>query len=1276
MPRLLALLGALGTAVAVAASSVHGDDLLTPKHEAGRCAIRGHCGKLGFFGKPLPCVDNGLAEDPDAELREQLVSICGAKWSDGPICCNAEQVDALKSNLGRANQMIESCPACKENFYNLFCTFTCSPDQSLFVNVTKTTAKNGKSLVTELDQLISDDYGSGFYDSCKDVKFGATNARAMDFIGGGAKDHHGFLKFLGDKKALGSPFQMNFPQEYSEPDMAPTDMDAKRCSDEGFRCACVDCPEVCATLPDVQQTSSCRVGVLPCLSFASIFTYSILLFTYVALIVGRTVWKRHATRRMERRQLLQDGRPSDDEDEGDLIESEAMQGRPQAYYKLNTWCDVAFSKLGHFAATYRGITIGTSLVVVGILSLGLLHFDLEKNPARLWVSPTSAAAQEKAYFDSHFGPFYRAEQVFVVNDTSGKPEPVLSYDNLLWWMGVEDHVSKLKGPNFGSTLRDVCFKPLGSDCVVQSVTQYWESDPDMVDPDSWKERLDECAASPVSCRPAYGQPIDPSMVLGGWESDAIDATAMTITWVVNNGEEDSYQVSRAMDWEHALKDYLLEVQQQASDRGLRLSFSTDISLEQELNKSTNTDAKIVAISYLVMFLYVSLALGSTTTSLRETLRNPAIAVVQSKFGLGVVGILIVLLSIIASIGLFSWSGIKATLIIAEVIPFIVLAVGVDNIFLLVHEFERVNISHPDEMVEERIARTLGRMGPSILFSAITETCSFALGAFVGMPAVRNFAIYAAGAVFINALLQVTMFVSLLAQNQIRAEDHRADCLPCLQLKSARIHLSGTNGHANPRLYEVPEESLLQQFIRRFYARWILKEKVKKGVVIFFFGLFAAGLALIPEIKLGLDQRDAIPDDSYLIPYFNDLYDYLGTGPPVYFVAKEANATQRHVQQELCARFTSCDSLSLTNLLEGERKRPEVSYIATPTASWFDDFFLWLSPTAESCCIEDGNVCFEDRDPAWNISMHGMPEGDEFLHYLTKFLSSPTDEECPLGGKATYSQAVVVDEERKTIAASHFRTMHTRLRGQDDFINSYAAARRIASDMTEQTGIEVFPYSIHYIFFDQYLSIVPLTGTLLGSALAMILVVASILLGSPLTAIVVTLTVVMTIVDIMGAMAVFGVSLNAVSLVNLVICIGISVEFCAHVARAFVFPSRTVMERAPRSYGARDARAWTALVNVGASVFSGITITKLLGVCVLAFTRSKIFDIYYFRVWLALVIFAALHALVFLPVALSIAGGRGYADPESEGGIEEDLASRRYRALMPGEDSDDDSEEED
>ncbi|KAJ2892807.1 putative patched sphingolipid transporter protein [Zalerion maritima] len=1261
------LFGSLALGIAILSlSASHAAAEYTPKHEAGRCAIRGQCGTKSWFGKQLPCPDNDLATEPDEELRAALLDVCGPKWSSGPVCCEAAQVKALKSELSTANQIISSCPACKENFYNLFCTFTCSPDQSLFINVTNTMEKSGKAMVVELDQLVSEEYGSGFYDSCKDVKFGPSNSNAMSFIGGGAKNYTDFLKFLGDEKAIGSPFQINFPRSYNEPKMEPLgEMDPKACADPDYRCACVDCPAVCPELPKVKQSGWCKVGVLPCLSFAAIFVYSILVFTLVVGIIGHVWWKSHSRRRTERLRLLQDASPADDDDEGDLTHNTAMLDHPVKYYRLNNMCDKAFAGLGHFAARFPGLTITLSLIVVAVLSVGWVRFDIEKDPARLWVSPTSAAAQEKQFFDENFGPFYRAEKIFLVNETG----PVLSYDAILWLIDVEASVERLKGPKFGATLHDVCLKPTGSACVVQSVAAYYSNEPSLVDPQTWEDQLRQCAASPVECRPEYGQPIEPNMILGGYQEDPATAKAITVTWVVNNFQENTPEVARAMDWEEALKFRLLDLQDEAANRGLRLSFSTEISLEEELNKSTNTDAKIIVISYVIMFMYASIALGSTTLSVREFMRNPAVTFVQSKFTLGIVGILIVLMSISASIGLFSWSGIKATLIIAEVIPFIVLAVGVDNIFLIVHEFERVNQSFPDEIVEARISKALGRMGPSILLSATTETVCFAMGAFVGMPAVRNFAVYAAGAVFINAMLQVTMFISVLTLNQMRVEDHRADCCPFIQVKAARIHLNGSSGGSG--YYEAPEESLLEQFIRKSYAPVLLGKKVKTVVVVFFLGLFTAGVALIPEVQLGLDQRVAIPDGSYLIPYFNDLYDYFDSGPPLYFVAKDVG-TMRNDQIEMCARFTTCDSFSLTNILEGERKRSEISYVDSPTASWIDDYFKWLDPELESCCVDGRTPCFEGRDPAWNITLSGMPEGQEFIEYLHRFLQSPTNEDCPLGGRASYSNSVVMDDKAQTIPASHFRTSHSPLRSQEDFINAYASARRISKDITENTGIEVFPYSVFYIFFDQYASIVSLTATLLCSAVAIIFVVSSILLGSVMTGAVVAGTVVMTVVDIMGAMALFSVSLNAVSLVNLIICVGIGVEFCAHIARAFMFPSRVVMERAKSRFRGKDARAWTALVNVGGSVFSGITLTKLLGVCVLAFTRSKIFEIYYFRIWLALVVLAAMHALVFLPVALSLLGGEGFVDPECEGGLESDLAARRYRGVMgDDEDSDDD-----
>ena len=89
MPRLLLGLATVGI---LCLNAVAKDENWTNIHEPGRCAIRGQCGKKSFFGGELPCPDNGKAEDPDKEIRDKLVAICGDRWNEGPVCCDEAQV--------------------------------------------------------------------------------------------------------------------------------------------------------------------------------------------------------------------------------------------------------------------------------------------------------------------------------------------------------------------------------------------------------------------------------------------------------------------------------------------------------------------------------------------------------------------------------------------------------------------------------------------------------------------------------------------------------------------------------------------------------------------------------------------------------------------------------------------------------------------------------------------------------------------------------------------------------------------------------------------------------------------------------------------------------------------------------------------------------------------------------------------------------------------------------------------------------------------------------
>lgn len=107
---------------------------------------------------------------------------------------------------------------------------------------------------------------------------------------------------------------------------------------------------------------------------------------------------------------------------------------------------------------------------------------------------------------------------------------------------------------------------------------------------------------------------------------------------------------------------------------------------------------------------------------------------------------------------------------------------------------------------------------------------------------------------------------------------------------------------------------------------------------------------------------------------------------------------------------------------------------------------------------------------------------------------------------------------------------------------------------------------------------------------------------------------------------YPVEQNAVFVVNLVTSLGFGVEFCNHIGMNFM-----------RQSGTRKQRAMNALAEMGSSVLVGIATTKFIGVVVLAFAPSTLFQLYYFRMYFLIIVFGAFNGLMFLPTILSLIG---------------------------------------
>uniref|UniRef100_A0A8C5XGA1 NPC1 like intracellular cholesterol transporter 1 n=1 Tax=Microcebus murinus TaxID=30608 RepID=A0A8C5XGA1_MICMU len=702
-------------------------ELYTPIHRPGYCTFYDECGKNPELSGGLTslsnvsCLSNTPARNITGEHLALLQSICPRLYT-GPnttqACCSAKQLVSLEASMSLTKALLTRCPACSNNFVSLHCHNTCSPNQSLFINVTRVAQRGAGQppAVVAYEAFYQRSFAEQTYDSCSRVRIPAAASLAVGSMcgvyGSALCNAQRWLDFQGDTGNGLAPLDITFhlwePGQALGSGMQPLNEEVLHCNEsqgeDATACSCQDCAASCPVIARPQPLDrTFRLGRMP-----GALVIIIIICSVFALLTLFLVYRRVASSK----------------DKGKTVgpkEGTSLPDKPRL--STHTMLGQFFQGWGTWVASWPVTILVLSTTLVVGLACGLAYTELTTDPVELWSAPNSQARKEKAFHDQHFGPFFRTNQVILTapNRSSYRYDSlllgsknfsgILALDLLLELLELQERLRHLQvwSPEAqrNISLQDICYAPLNphnaslSDCCINSLLQYFQSNRTLLlltanqtlmgqtSQVDWKDHFLYCTNAPLtfkdgttlalSCMADYGAPIFPFLAVGGYKGkDYSEAEALIMTFSLNNYPAGDPRLAQAKLWEEAFLEEMRAFQSRTAGK-FQVTFMAERSLEDEINRTTAEDLPIFALSYFVIFLYISLALGSYSRCSR--------VLVDSKATLGLGGVAVVLGSVMAAMGFFSYLGVRSSLVILQVVPFLVLAVGADNIFIFVLEYQ-------------------------------------------------------------------------------------------------------------------------------------------------------------------------------------------------------------------------------------------------------------------------------------------------------------------------------------------------------------------------------------------------------------------------------------------------------------------------------------------------------------------------------------------------------------------------------------------------------------
>ncbi|KHJ93656.1 patched family protein [Oesophagostomum dentatum] len=594
------------------------------------------------------------------------------------------------------------------------------------------------------------------------------------------------------------------------------------------------------------------------------------------------------------------------------------------------------------------------------------------------------------------------------------------------------------------------------------------------------------------------------------------------------------------------------------------------------------------------------------------------------------GLSTTLMAIMCGFGSLMLMGVSYN-VINTIIPFLIIAIGIDDMFIMTACWEQSDERQP---VPVRMAQTLSHAGVAVTITNITDIMSFAIGCITDLPGIQLFCLYACVSVAFCYFFQITYFCGFMAicgdmEHEKRHclffyktvgsisiaelnKSHKEDSVfpanfrkfqrtkssnasknypesssddsfyseRSLSTESGKQHVPATPPPAYQHVVQSDhnkEPSRIVKWLGEKYGPFILTNPVRIVAALLFTAYIVGAYYGCINFREGLNPGNLVTKDHYISQYFEDIKSFWKSGPQLQIaVLNPPDLINSKTRQQLLSTAAAFENTEYTLGREG-------------TVFFLLEYLNYLDQL---------NVELEDTAKLWHQKLRS------WLKYT--------------GGASQWASDIKFNETTDTIAAFRFCVAMKNIVEP----NQHKLAAKLMREIADAQPFQIEVFHEAFPFADQYLIILPAMIFNVVISLLCMTVVSFLMVPSLPSGFIIFISIVSINVGVFGYMTLWGVNLDAVSMISIIMSIGFAVDLSGHIIYAFV-----------TSHGDTNQRVIGALEALGWPIFQGASST-IAGITILYTVDAYIILVFFKTIWLTMVI-GAIHGLFFIPVFLSI-----------------------------------------